>query len=683
MIGETGDLDQEGPKKKPKFELPDDYDSEAEFLADMRQDFYDDISADQLNRDAQMDDLRFLVGDQWDDAVRARREAARKPVLTINRLPAFIAQVVGNRRQSETDIKIVPDNGGTVDGARVREDLIRNIQKESRADVAFDTALEGGASCGLGNFQLEVAWETDDVFEKKMVISPIPDHMAVVWDRMLIDKTGRDAKHSFICDSMKRKKFQKLYPWASASDLITDVRLRGDMRMNGWIAQDDVRVVTYWRMRSTKRTLALMVDGTTLDITDTVADDEGMQIIANIMQRKDGTPIIREVDKPFCQGYLCSGVDILAGPVDLPISRVPVYRVPGWEVSVGEWRHRWGIIRFAKDPQRLHNYWRSILAEKIMQTPRAVWLAADNAVAGRENDYRMSHLTDNPLLIYSAEAGAKPERLMPAQVEDALLGQAEITSQDIKDVTNIHEANLGMPSNEVSGAAIMARQRVSDTGQIIYHDNLNAAMEECGRTMNELIPFIYDTPRIVKVMGPDAKQYMVEINKIGDGKSDITAGKYSVTAITGTSYATKRMESAQAMMALANAMPETLSLSADLIVEAQDWPQHEKLAKRIRKTLPPGILDPDEMTPDMVANAQAQSQAAQGQQQLLIQQTIAEWKKTEAQAAESAAKAANYTAQAQAVPAKVQNESVNTASQAADRELRGSLAAIDVAHTKD
>lgn len=661
---------------RPVIEAPDDFDDAPSFLADMRQKFYDDLQFDRLNREAALEDLRFLVGDQWDDLVRQRREAARKPVLTVNRLPAFVAQIVGNRRLNETAIKVLADTGGSISVARVREGLIRSIQKLSNADVAYDKACESQVTCGIGNFQVELDYENDDVFEQDIRIKAINDTLAVVWDRMLSESTGRDATHVFVVDVITKKEFNARWPWATAADMVVDVTLRGDLRMNGWIAVDDVRIVSYWRMRSRKRTLALMNDGSTRDITDEPLEE----VLPNVVQRSNGAPIMREVNKKYAEMYLASGLDLLEGPYELPISRLPVFRVPGWEVNVGEWKHRWGLVRFLKDPQRLHNYWRSVVAEKIMQTPRAVWVAKAEAVAGREKDWRASHLTDDPLLIWNGDAGDKPERVPPAQIEEALLGQAEMTTQDFKDVSNIHEANLGMPSNEVSGAAIVARQRVSDTGTVLYHDNLAHAIEQCGSVCNELIPFVYDTPRIIKVLGEDGKQDMQVINAMGDPRSiDITAGKYSVTVTTGPSSATKRIEATENMMNLINALPQVAALIADLVVEAQDWPMAQEIARRLRLTLPPGILDPKDMTPEMQQAAAAASDEAQQQHDLQLRLAVAEFLKKQSEAAVNAARARSFNAQADAGPAKLQNESLAAASLAAERELKGHLEAIRVA----
>ena len=674
---------QDGAEKRPKIKLPDDYDSESDFLRDMRTDFYEDINYDRLNRDASLEDARFLIGQQWDDLVRQRREAARKPVLTINRLPAFVAQVVGARRMNETTIKVLPDNGGTQGIARVREGLIRNLLAVSHAEQAFDKAFEQCVIGGVGNFQATMDWDPQEVFNQVLGVEPIQDAQAVVWDRGMTEITGRDAGHCFVVDTMKRKDFNKRWPWATASDVVVDMVLRGDLRMNGWVAIDDVRIVSYWRMRTRKRMLALFKDGTIQDITDKLKDpSEKVAALSQIVQRADGTPVMREVDKRYAQMYLCSGLDILEGPYELEIDRVPVFRVVGWEINIANWKHRWGLIRFMKDPQRLHNYWRSVVAEKIMQTPRAVWLAKAQAVAGREKAFRESHLTDDPLLVWNGEAGDKPERLPPAQLESALLSEAEITTQDLKDVSNIHEANLGMPSNEVSGAAIIARQRVSDTGTVIYQDNCTAAIEECGRVLNQLIPICYDTIRMVKVLGADGQEDMQVINDTGNPKSiDLSTGNYSVTVKTGPSTATKRIEAADSMMTFINASPQVAGYTLDLVAAAMDWPQHEEFARRIRLTLPPGMVDPKDMTPELMQRQQTQQAVQQKEVQMKFQMAMATYLETQSNTALNNARAEKFTEDANAVAPKLQNESINTASQAADRELRGSLEAVKVAHS--
>lgn len=604
-----------GVRKAIKPRHPEDFESEQEFLEHVRKTFDADMEADEQNRREMVEDARFVAGEQWDAAVRQRRASANKPTLTINRLPAYVAQLVGNRRLNDTGIRVQPDSGGDKKVAEVREGLIRSIQKISRAQHAYDTAFQQVVIGGLGNFQVHLDYAHDDVFEQDIRIAAIPNPLSVVWDRSSVDPTGADAEHVFVVDTLPRDEFKRRYPDAQAgewnADLVTSRHGYGD-------TADGVQLLSFWRMRSKLRTVALLKNGAVEDVTDLPVE----LWFDTVASGSDGEPLVREVQRKYAQLYICTDHDILAGPYELPVQRVPVFRVPGWELLIEGDRIRWGLIRFARDPQRLHNYWRSTIAEKLVGAPKAKWKAADTAVEGREQQWRESHLSDDPLLVWNANSGAPPERVDPVQMEAALIQEAGLASQDIRDVLNIHEANLGMESNEVSGRAIMARQRVGEMGTVIYDDNLNAAIEEAGKVINHLIPFVYDTPRTVKVLGADMRtEQLVRVNDDADpGSVDITLGKYSVTVATGPSYTTRRVEAREEMMAMVNAMPDTMGIAADKIVEAQDWPGAEEIARRLRTQLPPGMVSEQDM--DEAQLAQQQQAAQQAEQQAQLQQQI-------------------------------------------------------------
>lgn len=604
-------------KKKPQ--PPDDFDNEYDFMNFVRTEFQRDLEYDQPNRDEAVLDARFMSGDQWDETVRVRRNAQGKPTLTINRLPAFIEQLVGNRRMVDTGIKIIPDIGGTKKIAETREGLVRNIQKNSRAQFAYDKAFEQQVIGGIGNFQVLLDYSHDDVFEQDIKIAAIPDPLAVVWDRASVDPTGADAERVFVVDKIPKKDFERRWPDAQPGDFDSKSR---ESRTGWGDTLDANQVVSFWRMRCRTRVIAMLrPDGIVMDVTD-LPLDEWWDLV---MKSPNGDPMVRETQRKYAQMYVCSSNEILEGPYELPIQRVPVMRVPGWELFIEGDRLRWGVIRFARDPQKLNNYWRSVMAEKLVASPKNKWLAADSAVEGYEDAFRNSHLSDDPLLKWNAMSGHPPQRMPPIEIEPALLEQAGIAAQDIKDVLNIHEANLGMQSNEVSGRAIMARQRVGELGKVLYQDNLNAAIEECGKVINQLIPEVYDTPRMLKILGEDMiTEQQVPVNGFEGSQLDITVGKYSVSVVTGPSYTTRRVEAREEMMAMVNAMPDTLGVAADLIIEAQDWPGADKIAKRMRSQMPANMLDPSDMTEEELQQAQAAAEAQQQQeaQQAELQEAV-------------------------------------------------------------
>lgn len=636
--------------------LPDDFEDEGtdlDFLRFAVQLFDDDLQADKANRDQGIEDAKFAVGEQWDEFVKQNREAANKPTMVFNRMPAFIAQIVGNRRLNETNVKIVADDKSFKKTAEIREGLVRSIQKFSKADIAYNKALENQVITGMGNIEICLEYAHDDVFEQDIKIKAINNTFSIVWDRFYQDPTGADADHCFQIETMDRKVFHKQWPDARAGDPSTDTRILGldNLKDTNWITRDEVRIMNFWRMRTRKRTVALLRDETdpdnpsedVEDVTDMDLEDFQDRIVTN----EAGMPIMREVDRKYAQMYVMTATDILEGPYELPISRVPIFAVPGWDINVGEYRTRFGLVRFLKDPQRLHNYWRSIIAEKLMLTPKGNWIATEEAVAGREQEWRDSHLSNDPLLVYNSD-GAMPKRVEPAQIEAGLIQEANMAAQDLRDISNIHEASLGQTSNEVSGKAITARQRVGEIGTVIYQDNLDLAIEAIGEMCNELIPFVYNTARTIKVMGSDGKDLPPVI--INDETSadfvDITVGKYSVSTTNGPSYATKRAEASESMLNMVNAAPQLMGVALHKIVEAQDWPEAEAIAAALKSQLPPGAIPEDEM------NDEQKAQAAQAAEQQAIEQqkqdAILEGQLRETNAKAAAAEANAVKAQAQA-----------------------------------
>jgi len=598
-------------------EVPDDFETIDDFLRWAVKTFDDDLYYDQDNREQAIEDTKFMVGEQWEKHIKSMRQNAYKPTMVFNRLPAFVAQIVGNRRLNETEIVVIPDDKAYKKVDQIREGLIRSIQKTSRAKIAYNKSLENQVISGMGNFEVVLEYAHDDVFEQDMVIKPINNAFSVVWDRATEDPTGCDARWCWKVSTMDRDEFVREYPDATVGSLTTDTRSLGLDIDQAWVTQDDIRVVDLWRVRTEKRIFALLRDETEPDNpkedVEDVTDKEFSEFEDRLVKNVFGAPVMREADRRYVELYTMTALDLLEGPYKLPISRVPVFAVPGWDINVGEYRVRFGLIRFLKDPQRLHNYWRSVIAEKLMLTPKGNWIATEEAVEGREAEWRNSHLNNDQLLVYNTDAGTAPVRVTSAQMEPALIQEANMATQDLRDISNIHEASLGQKSNEVSGKAILARQRVGETGTVIYQDNLELAIEECGRVCNQLIPHVYDTARTIKVMGREGQEIdQVIINDETDEDSvDITAGKYTVSSVTGPSYVTKRVEAQDSMLNMVNAMPDTMALVAPDIIENQDWPGADKIAAHLRSLQDPSSIPEADRTPEQQEAVAQQLQAKQ------------------------------------------------------------------------
>ena len=601
---------------------PEGFKSQEAFLQDMREQYQHDVEFDRFNRQAALEDKKFAAGEQWDPIVLEQRKGL--PCLVINNIPQFTAQLVGDWRESRKAIKVIPSNDEDQDKADIRGDLIRSIEQNSRAQRVYDSAFESLVQCGDGDFRVSVEYARDDVFDQDIFIRPIEDCHSVVWDRYSVDPTGRDAKRVFVDDRLPKEEFKRKWPDADPSEVISD-ELMQSISMTGWVDDASYRVTEYWRMIERQKLLGIFENGRIYEINKDNIDS---------LVNEFGPPVkTRTSWCSYAQMHLVTGFTILAGPYEYRLNRVPIIRMSGRTVNVGGRRIRYGLIRFMKDPMRLKNFWRSVAAEQLGYAPKAQWIAPISAVEGIEDKFRKAHLSRDPLLVYNDGAEAPPQRLEPPAPQAALLNESQVNAQDMKDVTGLHDASLGIRSNEISGRAIKARQQEGDIASLTFYDNGDAAVLEAGDVINQLIPQIYDGTRIVRVIGEDEAVKFKNLNDPMDPSSvDLSTGRFDVALSTGTSYSTRRQAAAEAMMDAIQVWPQLMQVAGDLVAKAQDWPGADKLADRLRKTIPPQFLDPEEqkeagsgpgISPEQLQQMQQQlQQASMELQQLKMDKSI-------------------------------------------------------------
>lgn len=579
--------------------VPEGFDSVAEYLECTREEYALDLAADQENRDAAVEDKEFTAGEQWDPVVLAEREGL--PSFSINTVPQFTAQLVGDWRSNKVGIKVVAGEDGDADTASIRGDLVRAIEMKSRATRVYDDAFESCVTCGDGAFRITTEYARDDVFDQDIVIRSIPDALSVVWDRLSVDPTGADARRVFVDDTMPKKEFEKKFPDADPSKMAATIATMSNTQ--GWYDDGCVKVTEHWRMIERPRIVAMFDDGSVHMLTA-----ENMQ---DILLAK-GQPIkTRVAPCSYAQMHLITGHAIIAGPFEFKLKRVPIVRMSGRVQDIQGRRVRYGLVRFMKDSVRLRNFWRSKAAEQMGYTPNAQWIGTESAFEGYEDAFREAHLSRDPILKVSDEAvlGQNLQRVEPPAPHLALHQEAQINAQDLKDVTGLHDASLGIKSNEVSGKAITARQKEGDIASLTYYDNGNAAILEAGDIINQLISQIYDGTRVIRVIGEDEAAKFIKINDPMDPKSpDLSKGNYDVASTTGSSYTTRRVEAAEAMLQAVQVWPQLMEIAGDLVVKAQDWPGAEKFAERLKKAIPAQLTSEEE---DQDPQMQAQMQEMQ------------------------------------------------------------------------
>ena len=562
------------------------------------------------------DDLRFYIGEtQWPEAVRKQREAEGLPCLVINRLPNFVATVVGEQRQNRPAIKVSPvDSGADKQTAEILEGLIRNIEYISMADVAYDRAFEFPVICGHRGFLRVInEYVGPDTFEQDLLIKGVINPLTVFFDPNCREPDFSDAQHCYIVDDLPREQFEAEFPGAAIADWESSANV--DESRDKSI--ETVRIVeAFWR-EPVKRTIVQLLDGRVVDKNDleTIQESDPFALPA---MNVSGDEIARNVDDHKIMWAKMTGTEVLEGPREfIPGARyIPIVPVAGVELNIEGEIHQWGLVRYAKDPQRAYNFTRTKEVETIALAPKSPWIGTKRMFEGFETMWEQANSRAFSYLPYNPDAlaaGQAPQRIAPPATNAAITASSLQAVDEIKSVVGIHDASLGENGNETSGKAILARQRESDTATYAYIDNLARALRLLGKILIDLIPRVYDSERIVRVLGVDGSEKQVEVNRrIGDVVlHDLTVGKYDVTVSVGPSYATQRIEAANSMIEFMRALPQSGPLIADLLAGSMDWPKADEVAERLKATLPPEVQAAG--NPEAMAQLQ-QQKAMQAQQ---------------------------------------------------------------------
>jgi hypothetical protein len=590
------------------------------------------VSALAESREDEIDDLRFYAGSpdnhwQWPADVLATRGAVQgqtinaRPTLTINKLPQHVRQVTNDMRQNRPGAKVIPvDDNADVQVAEIFNGMIRHIEYISDADVAYDTACENQVAYGEGYITLMTEYCDPNNFDQDIKIGRVRNSFSVYMDPLIQDPTGADAKWCFITEDLTKAEYERQYPDAAPISTLQSLGV-GDQSISNWLNEDTVRIAGYYYIDYEKAKLNLYPGGQTA--FEGTAEDKQFKMIYGKPKRT------RESVNPKVRYCKINGYEILEEK-EWAGKWIPVIRVVGNEFEVDGRLYVSGLVRNAKDAQRMYNYWVSQEAEMLALAPKAPFIGYGGQFEGYEDKWKTANTNNWPYLEVNPDVtdgqGAVlplPQRAQPPMASTGLLQAKAGASEDIKSTTGQYNASLGMGSNERSGKAILARQREGDVGTYHYGDNLTRAVRHVARQLVDLIPKIYDTQRIARIIGEDGETKMVKINpeqpepvkQIVDQQGIVIekiynpgVGKYDVVATTGPGYATKRQEALEAMAQLLQGNPQLWQVAGDLFVKNMDWPGAQEMSKRFAKTIDPKILQDDDKSPELQA-AEQQIQA--------------------------------------------------------------------------
>lgn len=627
---ETGNPENPDTKDdKPKDVAKDE--SDADILARVRKRFKLCVGWEAENRKAALEDLKFKAGDQWPADVAAQRNTDRRPCLTVNKIPTFIHQITNDQRQNRPAINVSPvGDRGDPDAAKMYRGMIRAIERDSAADIAYDWAFEGAVSNGFGYFRILTEFESPESFDQVIRIRRIRNPFTVYLDPDHQEPDGADCVYAFITERITREEFKDKYPDA---DPMPFAELSIGDTYKEWVDAETLRIAEYFEIKHSKKRLVELENGW-CGYYDELSDQVKEQIrTKRVLIEKE-----REAEVPEVRWFKVTAKDVLERNEWLG-QWIPVIPVIGNEIDIEGKVKLSGLIRDSKDAQRIYNFGVTAEIELVALAPKAPWIVEEGQIEGHEQEWKAANTKNYPYLSYKGTSvGGKPA---PPPQRQQMVGSPigwinlkQGAAMDMMATTGVRFDPTNADNRvDDSGRAIREHGRASANGNFQYIDNLARSLKHAGRQMIDLIPKIYDGRRITTILREDDSEDRVMIDPDSDkaykevinpktGKKikilNPTMGKYACTVTIGPSYATKRIEASESMMMFAKAMPNVAALISDLIAKNQDWPEAEVIANRLAKSIPAQLLTPDQK--DIPPQIQAVIQHLDAQVKALTQQ---------------------------------------------------------------
>lgn len=571
---------------------------------------------EQKARETFLFDMKFTNGDssnlwQWPDEVSGPRNQTNRPCLTINKTKQHCLQVINSQRQNQSQVEVRPvGNGASYEAAKVFEGLVRHIEYQSQASQAYSNACYSQVIGGIGYWRIITDYAHDDSFDQEIFIRRVADPLSVFLDPDIQEADGSDAKFAFVFKDMPREDFEAEYP--DEADIGNAAPFSESNGYDPWNTKDHVRVCEYFCRSTRSDRLHVMDTGHTLrESTVKTAYPNNPGLLKTL---KDSSVLVRDIETPHIDWYLIAGSKVI-DQKEYVGKYIPIVRCVGEEIVIDKQLSRFGHARALIDSQRIYNYWSSSAVEFVALQSKTPYVVADEAIEGHEDEWAVANIENRAYLSYNSmdengNALPKPERAPPPMMSQAYLDGLKLAATEMMMVTGQYEANMGQKSNEVSGTAVDARQRQGDNATYHYIDRFSQAIRYTGRILIDLIPKIYDSERVVKILAENGDQSTVKIDPNAPqahqqlqnpeapdfDPSAIQAifnplvGQYSVEADIGPAYSTRRQETFHAISQMLQQNESLAPVIGDLLFKAADFPMADEIAERLHNMVPKQAL---------------------------------------------------------------------------------------------
>jgi len=570
-----------------------------------------------------IEDLKFANGDpdngwQWDAAITTNRINDGKPCLTINKTRQHNLIITNDAKQNKPGVNIKPvGDGASYDAAQVFEGVVRHVEYLSNAEQAYDTASMFQVQGGIGYWRVVTDYVSDDSFDQDIFIRRVKNPMCVYLDPDITQVDGSDARFGFIFEDVDADQFKKEYP--EESEYLADASFGVG---GSWAGRDKVRVCEYYRMEDRKdRLLAFAIPegyeraGDQIVVRESQMTDD-QKAVYELVKDVEGAVVSRDIITDEIMWYKIAGNRVIDSR-PWPGKYIPIVRIVGEETIIEGKLDRKGHTRAMKDAQRMYNYWASEATAQVALQTKTPYVAPAEAIEGFEEYWQKANTSNTAVLPWNnwTEDGkevTRPLREQPPQMAAAYMQGMHICENQMMMSSGQYQSQFGENENATSGKAINERQRQGDTATYHFIDGLSVGIRFTGMILIDLIPKIYDTERVIRILAKDGTESHVQVNPKAEAAyqsagtmpsdeqhDDVSrtvvaifnpnVGRYEVESDIGPGYATRRQEAFNAMTQIAAQNENFMQVAGDLLWKSADFPLADELAERWSRIIPKNI----------------------------------------------------------------------------------------------
>lgn len=586
----------------------------------------------------------FILGRQWEDDEEDMLAKNNKVPLQFNKLGTLINTLLGEQQQNTPQLEILPLSDCDEETAHIRQVIVKDAMLSTEAKRVYQMAAKQSFVGGFGAFLVDTDYINSRSFDQTIVYRSFKDATRCYWDIGAEHPNKIDGMRCGYISRMTREKFRSLYgkeveeEISKESGMLTQSKeeialvSKNNSSENpfSWADENGITLIddyfrkvmptTIYKLSNNrivnqeelekiiesskeKNNIAMMAEDFEESLEEEQFTDDSMEIEKERLTLYDeGIPVRIENSKTIKTSKIIHRR--IAGDFVLEESTFPSEDLPVIFVDQNSYFDKDGkqicrpFLIDTIDSQRYLNYLGTHSAYLLKISRWDQWIGSKKNVQSldTQQNWKDPSVIKGMLTYDESPSGTKPEQVRPPELSASLLQQYQRAIEDMYTSSGLYPSRLGQVGNEVSGAAIDARTRQGSYSTFVAFNAINMAITAGGTIVNQMIPNVYDTPRIINLMTPDKGRQNIKINEEIDEygekiRNDVTKGQFQVILQAGPSYEGQKAQALESLNLVLNGNPNIFSLIADLYAENLPLMNTVEIKNRLKTLVPPDILE--------------------------------------------------------------------------------------------